>query len=86
VLSAIHKHEGYRKGNDGEKHNLHAHLVADWTDHQSGKSLKLNRNDMSEMQTTCAEVLGMEGGKSSEKQHLSAIQFKIAAEEQRAEV
>lgn len=37
------------------------------------------------MQTICAEVLGMERGKSSEKQHLSAIQYKIAAEEQRAE-
>lgn len=82
---AIHKDEGYRKGKDGLKLNLHAHLVADWTDHQSGKSLKLNRNDMSEMQTICAEILGMERGKSSEKQHLSAIQYKIAAEEQRAE-
>lgn len=82
---AIHKDEGYRKGKDGLKLNLHAHLVADWTDHQSGKSLKLNRNDMSGMQTICAEVLGMERGKSSEKQHLSAIQYKIAAEEQRAE-
>lgn len=82
---AIHKDEGYRKGKDGLKLNLHAHMVADWTDHQSGKSLKLNRNDMAEMQTICAEVLGMERGKSSEKQHLSAIQFKIAAEEQRAE-
>lgn len=82
---AIHKDEGYRKGKDGLKLNLHAHLVADWTDHQSGKSLKLNRNDMSEMQTICAEALGMERGKSSEKQHLSAIQYKIAAEEQRAE-
>lgn len=82
---AIHKDEGYKKSKDGIKLNLHAHLVADWTDHKSGKSLKLNRNDMAEMQTICAEVLGMERGKSSEKQHLSAIQYKIAAEEQRAE-
>jgi uncharacterized protein YoxC len=82
---AIHKDEGYKKSKDGIKLNLHAHLVADWTDHESGKSLKLNRNDMAEMQTICAEVLGMERGKSSEKQHLSAIQYKIAAEEQRAE-
>lgn len=82
---AIHKDEGYKKSKDDIKLNLHAHLVADWTDHQSGKSLKLNRNDMSEMQSICAEVLGMERGKSSEKQHLSAIQYKIAAEEQRAE-
>ena len=82
---AIHKDEGYKKSKDGIKLNLHAHLVADWTDHESGKSLKLNRNDMAEMQTICAEVLGMERGKSSEKQHLSAIQYKIAAEEQREE-
>lgn len=82
---AIHKDEGYKKSKDGIKLNLHAHLVADWTDHESGKSLKLNRNDMAEMQTICAEVLGMERGKSSEKQHLSAIQYKITAEEQRAE-
>lgn len=82
---AIHKDEGYKKSKDGIKLNLHAHLVADWTDHESGKSLKLNRNDMAEMQTICADVLGMERGKSSEKQHLSAIQYKIAAEEQRAE-
>lgn len=81
---AIHKDEGYKKSNDGIKLNLHAHLVADWTDHVTGKSLKLNRNDMSEMQTICANVLNMQRGKSSEKQHLSAIQYKIAAEERRA--
>ena len=40
---------------------------------------------MADMQTICAEVLGIERGKSSEKQHLSDIQYKIAAEEQRAE-
>ena len=81
---AIHKDEGYKKSKDGIKLNLHAHLVADWTNHETGKSLKLNRNDMSEMQTLVAECLKMERGKSSEKQHLSAIQYKIAAEEQRA--
>lgn len=82
---AIHKDEGYKNSKQQLKLNLHAHLVADWTDHRSGKSLKLGRNDMAEMQTICAEVLGMERGKSSEKQHLSAIQYKIKAEEERAE-
>jgi hypothetical protein len=81
---AIHKDEGYIKGKDG-KLNLHAHLVADWTDHETGKSLKLNRDDMSEMQTITAEVLGMERGVSSDKQHLSAIQYKAQAEQQRAD-
>lgn len=83
---AIHKDEGYKNSKQQLKLNLHAHLVADWTDHKSGKSLKLGRNDMAEMQTICAEVLGMERGKSSEKQHLSAIQYKIKAEEERAQM
>lgn len=83
---AIHKDEGYKHSKQQLKLNLHAHLVADWTDHKSGKSLKLGRNDMAEMQTICAEVLGMERGKSSDKQHLSAIQYKIKAKEEMAQV
>ena len=82
---AIHRDEGYMKAKDKMKLNLHAHLVADWTD-QRGETLKLSPQDTSEMQTICAEVLGMERGKSSEKKHLSAIQFKIAAEEKRVEM
>lgn len=82
---AIHRDEGYRKGKDALKLNLHAHLVADWTDHDTGKSLKLNRNDMAEMQTICAQVLGMERGVSSDKQHLSAIQYKEAKAKAEAE-
>lgn len=83
---AIHKDEGYKNSKQQLKLNLHAHLVADWTDHKSGKSLKLGRNDMAEMQTICAEVLGMERGKSSDKQHLFAIQYKIKAKEEMAQV
>ena len=79
---AVHKDEGHI-GSDEWKPNLHAHMVFDFTD-QKGKSLKLGRNDMAEMQTICAEVLGMERGKSSDKQHLSALQFKTKAEEERA--
>ena len=37
------------------------------------------------MQTITAEVLGMERGKSSEKKHLTAQQYKAAAETERAE-
>ena len=81
---AIHKDEGYINGKD-KKLNLHAHLVVDWTDHNTGKSLKLDRNDMAEMQTITAEVLQMERGVSSERKHLSAMQYKAKAEEARAE-
>lgn len=76
---AIHKDEGYPKGE--WKPNLHAHLVFDWTNQQTGKSLKLNRQDMVEMQTITAEVLQMDRGVSSDKQHLSAIQYKNIAEQ-----
>ena len=81
---AIHRDEGYQNSKEW-KPNLHAHLVFDWTDHNTGKSVKLNRQKMAEMQTITAEVLGMERGKSSEKKHLTAQQFKTAAEAQRAE-
>lgn len=83
---AIHKDEGYKNSKQQLKLNLHAHLVADWTDHEKGESIKLSRQDMAEMQTICAEVLGMERGKSSDKQHLSALQYKTKAEEKRAAV
>ena len=76
---AIHKDEGYPKGE--WKPNLHAHLVFDWTDQETGKSLKLKRQDMVEMQTITAEVLQMDRGVSSDKQHLTAQQYKSFAEE-----
>lgn len=83
---AIHKDEGYKNSKQQLKLNLHAHLVADWTDHEKGESIKLSRQDMAEMQTICAEVLGMERGRSSDKKHLSALQYKTKAEEERAQV
>ena len=76
---AIHKDEGYPKGE--WKPNQHAHLVFDWTNQETGKSLKLNRQDMVEMQTITAEVLQMDRGVSSDKQHLTAQQYKSFAEE-----
>lgn len=77
---AIHKDEGYPQVEEW-KPNLHAHLVFDWTNQETGKSLKLNRQDMVEMQTITAEVLQMDRGVSSDKQHLSAIQYKNIAEQ-----
>lgn len=35
------------------------------------------------MQTITAEVLGMERGVSSDKEHLGAVQFKVLQEEQK---
>ena len=53
------------------KPNLHAHIVFDWYDHSTGKSIKTTSLDAIEMQTICAEVLGMERGVSSEKRNIS---------------
>ena len=73
---AIYKDEGYPQVEEW-KTNLHAHLAFDWTNQETGKSLKLNRQDMVEMQTITAEVLQMQmdRGVSSDKQHLTAQQY-----------
>ena len=57
------------------KPNLHAHIVFDWYDHSTGKSIKTTSLDAIEMQTICAEVLGMERGVSSEKETSRSIEI-----------
>jgi hypothetical protein len=59
--------------------NNHAHMVFDWMDHTTGKSIKVNRQQMSEIQTLLAEALKMERGISSDKKHLNSLQFKEQA-------
>lgn len=76
----IHRDEGYMKSKEW-KQNLHAHLVFDWTD-ENGKSLKLKRQKMTELQDIVAEVLEMERGQKSNKKHLGAIAYKIEQIEQ----
>ncbi len=70
------------------KPNLHAHIVWDWMNHDTGKSCKLNVKDMSEMQTVLAECLEMERGTSKKltgKEHLERTDFIIAKQKQEAE-
>lgn len=78
----IHRDEGYMKSRDW-KPNLHAHIIFDWTNHETGKSIKLNKQDMCDMQTLLSRCLGMERGHSSDKKHLNAIQYKVLKEEER---
>jgi outer membrane murein-binding lipoprotein Lpp len=73
----IHKDEGHFNKKGKWVGNYHGHLTGDFIDHRTGKSLKLTRQQMSELQTVTAEVLGMERGVSSDRKHLSALQFKI---------
>lgn len=69
------------------KPNYHAHIVFDWMDHETGKSRKLNDDDMTQMQTLASEILSMERGQSKTvtgKEHLERNDFII--EKQRAEL
>lgn len=64
----IHRDEGYKDPVTGErKYNHHAHVIADWTDHLTGKTAKLTAKDMSELnQVVLPTALGMEAGVSKD--------------------
>lgn len=88
----IHRDEGHY-GIPGDnatwKPNLHAHIVWDWMNHDTGKSCKLDEKAMSEMQTVLAECLEMGRGTSKEvtgKEHLERTDFIIAKQKQEAEL
>jgi hypothetical protein len=77
IQAYTHKDEGHYDNITNEwKPNYHAHMVFDWTNHPTGKSIKMSRDDMAELQTLVAESLGLERGISSDKRHLNAIQYK----------
>jgi hypothetical protein len=80
---AIHKDEGhYDKDTKEWKPNYHAHLVADWQDLQTGKTLKHQSFHYSKMQDLAAECLGMERGISGSLTRLEAVEFKIKKKEE----
>ena len=64
--------------------NYHAHYVFDWTDHDTGQCINLNRHDMSELQDMLANTLKMERGKKSDKKWRDAHTFKAEQENLRA--
>jgi hypothetical protein len=72
----IHNDEGHIDEKGVKKFNYHAHVVYNWTD-EKGKSLKLNKIDLSEIQTITAKHLGMERGiKGSKSLSLNHHQFR----------
>jgi len=80
---AIHKDEGhYDKDTKEWKPNFHAHLVADWQDLQTGKTLKHQSFHYSKMQDLAAESLGMDRGRSGSQARLEAIDYKIKMKEE----
>lgn len=80
---AIHKDEGhYDKDSKEWKPNFHAHLVADWQDLETGKTLKHQSFHYSKMQDITAECLEMDRGVSGSKGRLEAIEFKVQKKEE----
>ena len=79
--------ESFQVGEKWFKPNYHAHIVFGWMNHDTGKSQKLNDNDMMEMQTLASDLLFMERGQSktiTDKEHLERNDFII--EKQKAEL
>ena len=64
--------------------NYHAHYVFDWTNHETGQCINLNRHDMSEFQDMLANTLKMERGKKSDKKWRDVHTFKAEQETLRA--
>ena len=79
--------ESFKVGERWFKPNNHAHIVFDWMNHDTGRSRKLNDDDMMQMQTLASDILLMERGKSKAvtgKEHLERNDFII--EKQKAEL
>lgn len=79
--------ESFKVGEKWFKPNYHAHIVFDWMNHDTGKSRKLNDEDMTEMQNLVSDILLMERGQSKAvtgKEHLERNDFII--EKQKAEL
>ena len=77
----IHRDEGHYKDPENPETwmpNLHAHIIWDWMNHETGKSCKLSKKNMSELQDMAAETLEMERGKRKEEtgaEHLIRTDF-----------
>ena len=79
--------ESFQVGSRWFKPNYHAHVVFDWMNHETGKSRKLNDEDMATMQTLASDILLMERGQAkvvTGKEHLERNDFII--EKQKAEL
>lgn len=78
----IHRDEGKSQ----EEINHHAHMLFSWQDKKTGKTLKLNKTDLSQIQTIVAKTLAMERGQlrvNSNRERLEPIEFKRQQEELR---
>ena len=73
----LHRDEGHYEIPSDENTwvpNYHAHIIWDWMDWKTGKSIKLNADDMSTMQDMVAEALDMERGQKKSETGLDHLE------------
>ena len=73
----LHRDEGHYENPSDENTwvpNYHAHIIWDWMDWKTGKSIKLNADDMSTMQDMVAEALDMERGQKKSETRLDHLE------------
>lgn len=84
----IHRDEGRKNEFGFVEINHHAHMLFRWQDKTTGKTLKINKVDLSKVQDIVAESLGMERGElrvNSNRNRLEAIEYKRQQEQIRLE-
>jgi hypothetical protein len=87
----LHRDEGHcldPNDNSTWKPNYHAHVIWDWMNHETGKSYKLDNEDISLMQDMAAEALEMERGVSRSetgKRHLERNDYIVAKQKRELE-
>ena len=85
-LDEGHVRSKYIEGQDGFSLNAHAHVLWDCQNHETGKSIKCQRNQLSQMQDILAEATGMERGNYAQDtgvKRRTAQEQRIHAQEQR---
>ncbi len=80
----IHRDEGLERDGEIERINYHAHMIFDWQNKDTGKTIKLNRLQLSQIQSLVAETLDMKRGELKENSNttrLEAVEYKVEQEE-----
>jgi hypothetical protein len=83
----LHHDEGYEDREGNRKYNQHAHIVMDYLDHNTGKTVKLSKEDIEELQGVVADALDMERGEKKAvtgAKHLSPAEYRQQAAEKKA--
>lgn len=81
-----HYHSKFIEGDDSFAINYHAHVLWDCQDHSTGKAIRCDRKKLSAMQDLLSKATGMERGnfaKDTGKKGRNALEYRIAAQEQR---